>query len=238
MRIALGALLLLAATEAGAESLLHVSGIARPPVRALIQEGSRTAPVEIEVRDGHLGLPIRVAAGEECSLTLLGDDGVPMLSPLRFIVPPEGGRHALIVSPGLPSGARLNLVPVDFTSQPVGSTRFLNLSENVVRCWLGSQFVEVAPGRSVLHPLEGRSRRKVNHRVEYLDRQGKWIHDSSTTLILAAEQRFIFTLGPGKAEDGPLLRHNVTDHSPETNALPETKVSPVAPKPPEGQPAR
>lgn len=237
MRTVFGAMLFLAA-DVAAESLLHLSGIGHPPVRALLQEGHRSAPAEVEICDGHLGLPLRVASNQECSLILLGDDGQSLLGPLRFTVPAEGGRHVLIVSPGLPSGARLNLVPADFTSQPVGSARFLNLSENRVRCWLGTQFVEVAPGRSALHPLEGRGRRKVNHRVEYLDRQGKWTHDSSTTLILAADQRFIFTLGPGKAEEGPLLRHSVTDHAPEENARPETKVSPAAPKPPQGPPAR
>lgn len=231
-------LILSGACSRGTETLLHVSGISQAPQRALLSPRPEATPVEVEIRDGHLGRPLPLIGGAEASLTLLDESGLPMLSPLRFIVPAEGGRHVLIVSPGLPSGARLNLVPADFTSQPVGSSRFLNLSENRVRCWLGTQFVEVAPGRSALHPLEGRGRRKVNHRVEYLDRQGKWTHDSSTTLILAADQRFIFTLGPGKAEEGPLLRHNVTDHAPEENARPETKVSPAAPKPPQGPPAR
>lgn len=236
-----GALILLVLSASGSrgeETLVHVSGISQAPQRALLSPRPEAAPVEVEIRDGHLGRPLALIGGAEASLTLLDDAGLPTLSPLRFLVPAEGGRHVLIVSPGLPSGARLNLVPADFTSQPVGSSRFLNLSDNVVRCWLGTQFVEVAPGRSALHPLEGRGRRKVNHRVEYLDRQGKWTLDSSTTLILAADQRFIFTLGPGRAEDGPLLRHNVTDHAPEANAMPETKVSPAAPKPPQRPPAK
>lgn len=231
-------LLLAAACAEGTETLLHFSGVGQAPLRALLSPRPEAVPIEVEVRDGHLGQPLALIAGAEASLSLLDEAGLPMLSPLRFVVPAEGGRHVAIVSPGVPSGARITLVPVDFTSQPVGSTRFLNLSDNVVRCWLGTRYVEVAPGRSALHPLEGRERRKVNHRVEYLDRKGQWTHDSSTTLILAAEQRFIFTLGPGKAEDGPLLRHNVTDHAPEKNARPETKVSPAGPKQPPDRPAR
>lgn len=231
-------LLLAGARTQGTEALLHVSGISQAPMRALLSTDAGRPPKEIEVADGYLGPPTALTAGAEAALTLLGDDGVPLLRPLRFTVPAEGGRHVLIVSPGVPTGARISLVPVDFKSQPVGSVVFLNLSDNVVRCWLGDRHVEVRPGRSARHPLEGTARRKANHRIEYLDAAGKWTHDSSTTLILAADQRFIFTLGPGRAEDGPLLRHNVTDHAPEQNAKPATPVSPPTPTPPPDPPAR
>ncbi len=232
-------LTLLAATAAqGAEALLHVSGISQAPIRALLCAPAGAAPAEIEVRDGHLGRPFAVPAEGEATLTLLGDDGTPILRPLPFKTPKAGERQVLIVSPGLPSGARLTLVPIDLGRHPLGASAFLNLSDNVVRCWLGPRSVEVRPGTSAIHPLEGSGRRLVNHRVEYLAADGTWTHDSSTTLILAAGRRFIFTVGPGRAEDGPLLRYNVTDHAPEENARPAEPLSPPAPTPPPHPPAK
>lgn len=231
-------LLLASAWADGAEALLHVSGVGNAPQRALLATRDDRPAEEVEVRDGHLGRPMKVVADGEATLTLLNDDGTPILRPLRFRTPKSGGREVLIVSPGLPSGARVTVLPFDFTSHPKGAVAFLNLSDNPVRCWLGDRRVEVKPGGSVLHPLEGEGRRVVNHRVEYLDAAGKWTHDSSTTLILSAGGRFIFTLGPGRAEDGPLLRHNVTDYRPETNALPEPRISPAEPPRPQDPPAK
>lgn len=239
MRHVAAILAALAAARVGAaDSLLHVSGISQAPMRALLCAPAGGRPLEVEVRDGHLGRPLTVPADGEATLTLLEEDGTPILRPLQFRTPREGGRQVLIVSPGLPSGARLTLVSVDFAHHPVGAAAFLNLSDNVVRCWLGTRSVELKPGASAIHPLEGTGRRIVNHRVEYLRADGEWTHDSSTTLILGADRRFIFTLGPGRAEDGPLLRHNVTDNAPEQNSAPLAPVSPAAPKPPQDPPAR
>lgn len=238
MKLAALLLLLLPGEKLSGQALLHVSGVSEPPARALLAVPTDAAPVEIEIKDGHLGRPLTVPSGAEASLRLLDVDGAPLLRPLKFRVPENGGRHLLVVSPGVPYGARVTLLPVDFTSHPRGAVAFLNLSDNTLRCWLGKTPIILEPGRFGLHPLAGDGRRLANHLVEYLGADGRWIHDSSTTLILTAGRRFIFTLGPGRAEDGPLLRHNVTDNAPDENAKPETPVSPPTPTPPPDPPAK
>lgn len=234
MKAAFAVMIMGACLVAGGSSSLHVSGVASPPARALLKVGPEEPAVEIEISEGFLGKAFPVSAAQEAELTLLGDDGSRLPGPLRFRTADEG-RHLLLVSPGLDNRARLSLLPVDHLRHPMGGATFLNLSDNFLRCWIGSKAVEVGPGKSALHPSISTARRIANHRVEYLDAGGAWRHESSSTLIFARSSRFILTIGPGRAEVGPLPRHTVMDT--EATQQREDFTSTVQP-PPQGQPAK
>lgn len=236
-----GALLILligSPLAAAAETWLHVSGIASPPGRALLKVGLEESALEVEVNEGHLGKPFSVKAAQDAELTLVGDDGLSLPGRLRFRTAEEGGRHVLVVSPGLDNRPRLTLLPVDHLRHPMGGATFLNLSDNVLRCWLGPKSVEIAPGKSALHPSMGTARRIENHRVEYLDAGGIWRHESSSTLIFPRDSRTILTIGPGRAELGPLPRHNVMDLAPKDPSSEAEDFKRSAPKSPQRQPTK
>jgi hypothetical protein len=127
---------------------------------------------------------------------------------------------------------------VSYKVHPKGGVSFLNLTSRKTRCFIEKEVVELNPGEVKLIPSISMKRRIVNHRIDVRVKDG-WKQDSSTTLILGANRRFLFILQEDTPEGG-LRRGLVTDFDPDRNLAPLAKAEPpvTATPPPADQPAK
>jgi hypothetical protein len=147
---------------------------------------------------------------------------------------PQAGRHLLLIAHPIKGRPSTHLIPFDATAHPKGGVSFLNLTSRKMRCFIEAEVVELAPGEIKLMPTADTKRRVVNHRLELKTKEG-WNVDSSTTLILSANRRFLFVLQED-SPTSPLRRALVTDFDPERNLAPlvaaPVKAEPPLPDPP------
>jgi hypothetical protein len=147
---------------------------------------------------------------------------------------PPAGRHLLLIAHPIKGRPSTHLIPFDATAHPKGGVSFLNLTSRKMRCFIEAEVVELAPGEVRLMPTADTKRRIVNHRLELKTKDG-WKADSSTTLILSANRRFLFVLQEDSPQS-PLRRALVTDFDPVRNLAPlaavPVKAEPPLPDPP------
>ncbi len=149
---------------------------------------------------------------------------------------PAEGRHLLLLSQSGDKRLRTRLLPFDRESLPLGGVQFLNLTSRRMRCSIDAEAVELAPDEVKRLPTADVKRRIVNHRLELKTKEG-WKADSSTTLILGANRRFLFVIQEDHPRS-PLRRELVTDYDPARNLAPLTSPPVRAEPPPPDPPAK
>jgi hypothetical protein len=213
--------------RAGAE--LHISKVGEAPDFIGLRFAAELPPLRLEANLNHV-MP-SVELPESTKARLFGEPGEAGRPPtdLGDLTLPAAGRHLLLLCQTGDARVQTRLMPFDETALPVGGVRFLNLTSRRMRCFIDTESVELGPDESKLHPSVSSPRRIVNHRLELKTKNG-WSSDSSTTLILGANRRFLFIL----LEDdprSPLRRELVTDFDPERN-LARRVTQPVKAEPP------
>lgn len=218
--------------HAGAE--LHVSKVGEAPDFIGLRFAGEIPPLRLETFLDHV-MPASVLPDVR-KARLLGEpteSGQPPRD-LGEIDLPANGRHLLLLSQIADGKVRTRLLPFDQASLPVGGVAFLNLTTRRMRCSIDTESVELAAGEVKTLPTAVPARRIVNHRLELKTKDG-WKADSSTTLILGANRRFLFILQEDSPQS-PLRRALVTDFDPERNLAPlapaPVKAEPTLPGPP------
>jgi hypothetical protein len=218
--------------QAGAE--LHVSKVGEAPDFVGLRFAAETPPLRLEANLNHV-MP-SVELPEATKARLFGEPAEAGLPPsdLGDLTLPAAGRHLLLLCQTGDARVQIRLLPFDETFLPVGGVRFLNLTSRRMRCFIDAESVELGPDESKLHPSVSSTRRIVNHRLELKTKNG-WSSDSSTTLILGANRRFLFILMEDDPRS-PLRRELVTDFDPARNlarrVTPPVKAEPPLPDPP------
>jgi hypothetical protein len=220
------------ALRAGAE--LHVSKVGEAPDFVGLRFAGDTPPLRLEANLNHVMPSVELPAATKARL--FGEPAEAGLAPadLGDLTLPAAGRHLLLLCQTGDARVRTRLLPFDENALPVGGVRFLNLTSRRMRCFIDTESVELGPDETKLHPAVSAPRRIVNHRLELKSKEG-WKVDTSTTLILSANRRFLFIL----LEDNPrspLRRELVTDFDPVRNlarrVTPPVKAEPPLPDPP------
>jgi hypothetical protein len=218
--------------EAGVE--LHVSKVAEAPEFVGLRFTSEVPPVRLEAFLDHV-MPA-TALPDVRKARLFGEPAEAGQAPrdLGEIDLPASGRHLLLLSQVADGKVRSKLLPFDQASLPVGGMLFVNLTSRRMRCSIDAESVELSPDEAKRLPTAYPARRIVNHRLELKTKDG-WKADSSTTLILSANRRFLFVLQEDSPQS-PLRRALVTDFDPERNLAPlaaaPVKAEPPLPDPP------
>ncbi len=230
----LACLLPFGVTPGRAAAELHVSKVGEAPDFIGLRFPAEVPPLRLEVFLDHL-MPA-TALPEARQARLFGEPPEPGQPPLDLgeLELPPSGRHLLLLSQSGDGKTQKRLLPFDQASLPLGGVQFLNLTSRRMRCSIDGESVELSPDEAKRLPTTSPARRIVNHRLELKTKDG-WKPDSSTTLILGANRRYLFILqedGP----KGPLRRAMVTDTDPERNLAPLTppavRAEPPLPDPP------
>ncbi|MGA0029751.1 MAG: hypothetical protein ACO3IG_07290 [Opitutales bacterium] len=231
----LGLLPLASATgQAGAE--LHVSKVGEGPDFVALRFPQDVPPLRLEAFLSHVMPP--TALPDIPSARLFGEptDAGQTALELGELKLPAHGRHLLLLSRSGDGRVRTRLLPFDRENLPLGGVQFLNLTSRKMRCSIENEAVEIAPDEVKLLPTADVKRRIVNHRLELKTKEG-WKVDSSSTLILGANRRFLFVLQEDHPRS-PLRRELVTDYDPARNLAPLTPPPVRAEPPPPGPPAK
>jgi hypothetical protein len=218
--------------QAGVE--LHVSKVGEAPDFIGLRFASEVPPLRLEAFLDHV-MPAR-ALPDVRKARLFGEPAEAGQAPrdLGEINLPASGRHLLLLSQVANGKVRTRLLPFDQASLPVGGMLFVNLTSRRMRCSIDAESVELSPDEAKRLPTAYPARRIVNHRLELKTKDG-WKADSSTTLILSANRRFLFVLQEDSPQS-PLRRALVTDFDPVRNLAPlaavPVKAEPPLPDPP------
>ena len=218
--------------QAGTE--LHVSKVSEAPEFIGLRFAAEVPPVRLEAFLDHV-MPA-TALPDVRKARLFGEPTEAGQPPrdLGEIDLPAGGRHLLLLSQVADGKVRTMLLPFDQASLPVGGMLFANLTSRRTRCSIDAESVELSPNEAKRLPTAFPTRRIVNHRLELMTKDG-WKADSSTTLVLSANRRFLFVLQEDNPRS-PLRRALVTDFDPERNMAPlaavPVKAEPPLPDPP------
>lgn len=230
----LGVLSCLGAAQGEAAAELHVSKVGQAPDFVGLRFAADADPLRLEAFPDHLMPATALPEARKARLLAEPSEAGEKPEDLGELALPAEGRHLLLLSRSGEGKVRPRLLPFDADSLPPGGVRFLNLTTRDVRCTVDEESVELAAGETKRLPTAVTARRIVNHRLALKTKDG-WKTDSSTTLILGANRRFLFVL----QEDGPrgaLRRELVTDFDPARNlaALPAAPVraEPPLPDPP------
>lgn len=219
------------ALRAAAE--LHVSRVGDAPEFVGLRLAESQTTLRLEAFPDHVMPATLLAEGRNARL--FGEPaeiGQPTKE-LGDLTLPAGGRHLLLVTQVGERHARTKILPFDESTLPVGGVLFLNLTTRRMRCSIDAESVELIPDEAKRLSTIVSSRRIVSHRLELKNKDG-WKTDSSTTLILSANRRFIFVLQEDSPHS-PLRRALVTDFDPVRNLAPLAplvKVEPPLPDPP------
>jgi hypothetical protein len=233
-RIWLSLLLLSVADTAQAAIELHVSTLGEAPESVAIRFDNGATPLGVEAPNGYITQAHLLPDAKRAHVFIAPSEAGREPRKIGEFPLPSKGRHLLLISYGVAAKPKTHVIPFDAEAQPKGGVSFLNLTSRKMRCFIDAEAVELDPGQVRLLPTSSTKRRIVNHRLELKAKEG-WKADSSTTLILSANRRFLFILQEDNPQS-PLRRSLVTDFDPERNLAPlepaSIKAEPPLPDPP------
>lgn len=213
---------------------IHVCTLGPAPESVALRFEDGSPALGLEAPDGYISAAHVLPTARRAQVFIApAEAGQSPISLGKMALPPAG-RHLLLIAHPIKGRPSTHLIPFDATAHPKGGVSFLNLSSRKMRCFIEAESVELAPGEIKLMPTADTKRRIVNHRLELKTKEG-WKVDSSTTLILSANRRFLFVLQEDSPQS-PLRRALVTDFDPERNLAPlaaaPVKAEPPLPDPP------
>lgn len=215
---------------------MHVCTLGEAPESVALRFDGGPIPLGVEAPNGYITQAHLLPEAKRAQVLIKPEEaGQAPLIIGEFLLP-RSGRHLLLISHGVSGKPKTHIIPFDADAQPLGGVSFLNLTSRKLRCFIEAESVELDPGQVRLLPTSSTKRRIVNHRLELKAKEG-WKQDSSTTLILSANRRFLFIL----QEDGPqspLRRALVTDFDPDRNLAPLAPAPVKAEPPPPDPPAK
>ena len=226
--------LLTATTPLKGNAEIHVSRFGNAPDFIEIHFEDKLPALRVEVSNGFVMQAHPFPKSRLVHLYGLPTDVSPDLTDLGKVALPETGRHILLISQADTAKPLIKLLPFDRTAQPIGSVRFLNLTPKKIRCSVDAYSVEISPGEDKLDQNVDPKRRIVNHRLQSWEKKG-WRTENATTLILGANNRFLFVFSqPDPSID--ICSRLITDFDPERNLAPlepaPVKAEPPLPDPP------
>ena len=213
---------------------IHVCTLGPAPESVALRFEDGSPALGLEAPDGYISAAHVLPTARRAQVFIAPAEAGQSPISLGKMALPTAGRHLLLIAHPIKGRPSTHLIPFDATAHPKGGVSFLNLTSRKMRCFIEAEVVELAPGEIKLMPTADTKRRIVNHRLELKTKEG-WKVDSSTTLILSANRRFLFVLQEDSPQS-PLRRALVTDFDPERNLAPlepaPVKAEPPLPDPP------
>ena len=217
---------------------LHVSTLGDNPLSLSFNFADRSPALNLEAPNGYVSVAHLFPEVKQSRIFVAPSEAGQQAGTLGEVSLPSSGRHLLLITHADGARSKTHIIPFDDKVHPKGGVSFLNLTSRKTRCFIEKEVVELNPGEVKLIPSISMKRRIVNHRIDVRVKDG-WKQDSSTTLILGANRRFLFILQEDTPEGG-LRRGLVTDFDPDRNLAPLVKAEPpvTATPPPADQPAK
>jgi hypothetical protein len=232
--IGLPVALLAGTSSSWGNSEIHVSRFGDAPDLIELRFDDKSPKLRLEAANGFVMMAQSIPDCPLVHLYGVSTEASPETTYLGKITLPGTGRHILLISQTDSAKSQFKLLPFDRAAHPPGGVRFLNLTSRKIRCTLGPDSVELAPGEDKLHQKVDPARRIINHRLQSWEKKG-WKTENATTLILGANNRFLFVFFQDRPES-EIRSKLITDFDTERNLAPlaatPVKAEPPLPDPP------
>lgn len=203
------------------------AGLSAWDVRLIVQPSGQFVTVD-GIASSQFGAALTIPRGSALGVRVRTENGQPFSVP-EMAIPAGESEFLLFLQGDAPLITRAMLIPSDLKTFARGTSVFINLSVNRLRCTLGGQTVELAPGEVLPCSFAPKSRKVMVLVVEHFQ-DGRWKANSSTPLIFNENMRSVIGFGPGDARQGSLPTCSVYENCP-------VPVAPIVLVPPVAEPA-